>query len=248
MNSDLKIIITLINTLTPLIVLMLFSVYIVYFFNNTKAEWQQDGDMHSFLDQRPDPNNPLWKTNILAIDLIVQFIFIFILIFIVNLLNNNISTHTMLIIISIFMYSAMGVIRWGLMKRGINEKGVITGKNKWKLSEKWWHSYAGDIMFGLTVPMLLIICIINKKYNYCSFILLYIIAYFSTDSIYTCLSSSPVGDGTAIGMALSVYILLIIQYSKSTSKFLYPLISTIVVIISYIFRSLLGKMVSYLCI
>ena len=238
---------------------------------------------------------PFWKTNILAIDLIFQFIFIFIIMFIFNLLRiNYISTHTLIIIISIIFFVTMGVIRVELIRRGIQDKvlgdpvanrevrgvgfpplsnpdlnpdlkcsvcdrkspecilGFTCEKkddsiSKYKLSDNWWKVYAWDIEFGLTVPMLLIISIINKKYDYLNIIFVYIAIYSSTDSTYKCLGSSGIGDGTAIFLALSVYMLLLINF-KGTSKIFYPLISTIVVIISYIYRGVLGGRVGYLCI
>ena len=222
--------------------------------------------------------HPFWKTNILAIDLIFQFIFIFIIMFIFNLLriysSNYISTHTLIIIISIILYVTMGVIRVELIRRGIQDKALsnpdlkcsvcdyrkspecILGftcekKNdsisKYKLRDSWFKTYAGDIVFGLTVPMLLIISIINKKYDYLNMIFVYIVIYSSTDSTYKCLGSSSIGDGTAIILAVSVYMLLLINF-KGTSKMFYPLISTIVLIISYIYRGFLGSRLSYSCI
>ena len=220
---------------------------------------------------------PFWKTNILAIDLIFQFIFIFIIMFIFNLLriysSNYISTHTLIIIISIILYVVMGVIRVELIRRGIQDKALSNSDlkcsvcdrkspecilgftcekkddsiSKYKLRENWWKTYAGDLVFGLTVPMLLIIFIINKKYDYLNIIFVFIVIYSSTDAIYKCSEYNIIGDANAIIIALSVYMILLINF-KGTSKIFYPLISTIIVIISYIYRGVLGGRVGYLCI
>ena len=219
---------------------------------------------------------PFWKTNIMVIDFIFQFIFIFIIIYLLNLLKTHTSTNTILVIFSVFFYVALGIVRIELLRRGIVYKKLgntalnctrcdrhrdpdcmmgITceeeGETITKLDEKWWHSYAGDMMFGLTIPMLLIICLINKKYNYYSLLMAYIVIYFSTNSSYKCIYYQPFGNLNSIGLAISVYIILLLQYPNNTSKrshILFPLITTILLIISYIFRGVLGGVVNYMCI
>lgn len=122
-----------------------------------------------------------------------------------------------------------------------------------KMRDQDWKKYSGDIFFSLILTNFMIISLATKQQKLFNLCILLLILYFIINSTYKCLLASPIG-GSEYLISLLVYVMLLrnqllIKTGNTLYDFnIYPIICTLCVLLCFIFRGILGRLVGYTCI
>ena len=187
-------------------------------------------------------NNPFWKTNILIIDTLLQYIFLFCLIIIIHNLNSN--NYYLIVLFSVILWIVYYIqSTYALWNNNTNDRTIRS-----PFADV--GDYSGMIVWGWITFILLTLIIItsvNKQYNILSILLLIRVLYQIGDASWDCMYRSPLGNFNNILIAIMVYILLLINI-KNKHQLYYPIVSTFVVFLSEVFRLMVAPSIGYLCI
>ena len=192
-------------------------------------------------------NKPFWKTNILIIDTLLQYIFIFCFTLLIHYLNTNHYNFIVIfcVITWIVYYIQSTYVLWN---NNINDKTIRglgnLGDNSGLLVWGW---------LGFIVLTLMIITSVNKQYNILSILLIIRILYQLADSTWACMYGGStiidyLGNESNIVIVFMVYILLIININTKQPLYYYPIVSTFVVFLSEVFRLMLAPTIGYKCL